>query len=64
MVKIKFSVKLKTRCQGGFGFLVDVFQNVAGWWGHQPWQSAKGGVSTAHYQYSDATIWNAPFLAY
>jgi len=24
------------------------FQNVAGWWGHQPGHNAVGGVSTAH----------------
>ncbi|MEO6136913.1 MAG: hypothetical protein ABIP35_17290 [Ginsengibacter sp.] len=32
------------------------FQNIAGWWGHQPGQPAVGGVSTAHYQRSDATF--------
>ncbi len=36
------------------------FQIVAGWWGHQPGQLAVGGVSTAHVQFSRATIWNAP----
>jgi len=39
------------------------FQNVAGWWGHQPGRAAVGGaclsgrqVPTAHFQRSDATF--------
>ncbi len=26
-----------------------------GWWGHQPGRPVVGGVSTAHFQRSDAT---------
>ncbi len=40
-------------------YSIGAFQIVAGWCGHQPWQSAVGGVSTAHEQFSKASIWNA-----
>ena len=39
---------------------LDAFQIVAGWWGHQPRQSAMGGGDTAHSNEYRATIWNAP----
>lgn len=40
------------------------FQIVAGWWRHQPGQPAVGGVSTAHEQPGNATIWNALFKSH
>ncbi len=43
-------------------YVMGAFKIVAGWWGHQPGQSAVGGVSTAHKQQSNATILNAPYF--
>src|SRR5665647_545085 len=48
-------------------FLSGAFQIVAGWWGHQPGQTAvvvpiNIGI-TDHSFKTRATIWNAPFLS-
>jgi len=46
----------KQRIPGILKVKLVAFQIVAGWWGHQPGQSAVGGVPTAHSTKCKATI--------
>jgi len=53
---------IPTKIVTGRPLIVGAFQIVAGWWGHQPGQTAMVGVLTDHSFKMEATIWNAPLI--